>query len=121
MMSEIQRPRTPRAGDRTIRHRPFPVVVARRWAVTWAASLTLVVATRTIRRAPFVGLLRWAVALTDALPAHPTVTQIRAALPVTLGLSILTLSVIAVLAGPVLVPVLAAGHIAVPWPQGEGR
>ncbi len=121
MMSETQIPRTPRRGDITIRRRPVPVVVARRWAVTWAASIALVVATRTVGRAPFVGLLRWTTAAAAALPAHPTVAQILAALPVTLGLTILTLTVIAVLAGPVLVPVLAAGHIAVSWLRGGVR
>jgi len=118
MMSETQRPRT---GDRTIRRRSFPVVVAARWAVTWAASLALFVAARTVGRAPFIGLLRWIHAAAPALPAHPTTAQTLYGLPVYLGLFILTLAVLAVYLGPVLVPVLAVGHIAVAWLRGGAR
>ncbi len=103
------------------RRRRVPAHVAARWAVTWAASLALFVAVRTIGRAQFVGLLRWINAAAPALPAHPTNAQTLTALPVTLGLFILTLAGLVVLAGPVLVPLLAAGHIVVSWRRGDER
>ncbi len=109
------------AGRGTTSGRSFPGHVAARWAVTWVASLALFVAVRTIERAPFVGLLRWVAALTDALPTHPTFAQTLAALPVTVALMLLPLVVIAVLAGPVLVPLIAAGHIVVSWRRGGER
>ncbi len=109
------------AGRGTTSGTRFPAHVAARWAVTWAASLALFVAVRTVGRAPFVGLLRWITAAAPALPAHPTNGQTLAALPVTLRLSILTLAVLAVLAGPVLVPLIAAGHIVVSWLRGGER
>jgi len=100
------------------RRRRVPAHVAVRWAMTWAASLALFVAVRTVGHAHFVGLLRWINAAAPALPAHPTNAQTLAALPVTLGLNILALVVLAILAGPVLVPVLAAVHVAVAWLRG---
>ena len=118
MVSETRMPRT---GDGESGRQRFPVVVARRWAMTWAVSLALFIATRTVGRVPFVGFLRWITAAAAALPAHPTSTQTLAAMPSNIGLSILTLAVIAVLAGPVLVPVLAAGHIVVAWLRGGAR
>ena len=110
-------------GDRHPRGqwRRFPPHVAGRWAVTWGASLALFVTVRTVGRAPFVGLLRWITAAAPALPTHPTNGQILAALPATLGLGILTLAVLAVLAGPVLVPLIAAGHLSVSWLRGGAR
>jgi len=112
-----QRPR----GQRPRGQRPrFPVVAAR-WAVTWAASLALFIAVHTIGRGPFVGLLRWITAVAPAPTAHPTSAQTLTALPVTLGLFILTLAVLVVLAGPVLVPLIAAGHIVVSWRRGGAR
>jgi hypothetical protein len=110
-------------GDRRPRgrRRRFPAHVAGRWAVTWGASLALFATVRTVGRAPFVGLLRWITAAAPALPTHPTNGQTLAALPVTLGLFILTLAALAVLAGPVLVPLIAAGHIVVSWLWGGER
>ncbi len=110
-------------GDRHPRgrRRRFPAHVAGRWAVTWGTSLALFVATRTVGRVPFVGLLRWITAAAPALPAHPMNGQTLAALPVTLGLFILTLAGLVVLAGPVLVPLIAAGHIVVSWRRGGER
>jgi len=104
-----------------LRRRRVLAHVAARWAVTWVASLALFVMVRTVGRVPFVGLLRWITAAAPTLPTHPTNGQTLAALPVTLGLSILTLAALAVLVGPVLVPVLAAGHIAVAWRRGGAR
>jgi len=86
-----------------------------------AASLALFVVVRTIGRAPFVGLLCWITAAAPAPTAHPTSAQTLTALPVTLGLFILTLAGLVVLAGPVLVPLLAAGHIVVSWRRGGER
>jgi len=110
-------------GDRHPRgrRRRFPAHVAGRWAVTWGASLALFVTVRTVGRAPFVGLLRWITAAAPALPTHPTNGQTLAALPVTLGLGILTLAVLVVLAGPVLVPLIAAGNIIASWLWGGAR
>ncbi len=110
-------------GDRRPRgrRRRVPAHVAARWAVIWGASLTLFVAVRTVGRAPFVGLLRWITAAAPALPAHPTFAQTLAALPATVALMLLPLVVIAVLAGPVLVPLIAAGHIAMSWLRGGAR
>jgi hypothetical protein len=109
------------AGRGTTSGRRFPAHVATRWAVTWGASLALFVTVRTIRRAPFVGLLHWAATLTNAPPAHPTFAQTLAALPATVALMLLPLVVLAVLAGPVLVPLIAAGHIVVSWRRGGER
>ncbi len=109
------------AGRGTTSGRRVPAHVAARWAVTWAASLALFVVVRTIGRAPFVGLLCWITAAAPAPTAHPTSAQTLTALPVTLGLFILTLAGLVVLAGPVLVPLLAAGHIVVSWRRGGER
>ena len=108
-------------GRGTTSGRRFPAHVAARWAVTWVTSLALFIAVRTIRRAPFVGLLHWVGTLTDALPAHPTFAQTLAALPITVALMLLPLVVLAVLAGPVLIPLIAAGHIVVSWRRGGAQ
>ncbi len=100
--------------------RRFPARLVGRWAVTWAAFLALLVAVRTVGRVQFVGLLRWMGDVAAVLPAHPTFAQTLAVLPATVALLILPLVVIAVLAGPVLIPVIAAGHIAVAWLRGGG-
>lgn len=116
MMSETQIPRTPRRGDITIRRRPVPVVVARRWAVTWAASIALVVALRTVGHAPF----GWMAAYISALPAHPTSMLHAAAVDADkIGLALLGLAVIVALAGPVLIPVLATVHVLASWVWGH--
>ncbi len=109
------------AGRGTTSGRRVPAHVAACWAVTWVASLALFVAVHTIGRAPFVGLLHWVATLTDALPAHPTFAQTLAALPTTVALMLLPLVVIAVLAGPVLIPLIAVGHIVVSWRRGGER
>ncbi len=101
--------------------RRFPTRVAGRWAATWVASLAVFSAVRTVARAQFVGLLRWIGDVAAALPAHPTFAQTLGALPATGALLILPLVVIVVVAGPVLVPVIAAGHIAVSWLRGGAR
>jgi hypothetical protein len=122
MISETQLPRMPRAGDRAIRRRRFPAVVAGCWAVAWAASLALYVATRTVGHAPFVALLHGASARVDALPAHPTTLAAMGQVAgVGLMIGLMVLAVIVVLAAPLCLPALAAGHIIVAWLRGGAR
>ena len=101
--------------------RRFPTRVAGRWIVAWAASIALFVALRTAGHGPFVAVLGWAVARAVALPAHPTLAQTLDALPLTLALPLLFLAVIVALTGPLLLPVIAALHVAVAWVRGGAR